>query len=139
MSTRNDGYLTDYVTDGFGDPPCTVLVAEDDADMRETLCLWLEREGPWDPIPVRDGREAMASLDASVDTLLLDRRMPELSGPELVDRLDETEFDGPVVVVSAYEPDEHLSGDDVAAYLVKPVDPVEVVEALERAVSAVED
>jgi len=81
-----------------------------------------------------DGRTTLDALDSSVDVLLLDRRMPEFSGPEVVDRLPESGFDGPIVVVSTREPDDSLSEDDVTDYLVKPVERETVVETLERAV-----
>lgn len=107
----------------------TVLLADDDDGFRETVRIWLD--GEWDVLEATTGTETLEMLDASVDVLVLDRRMPELSGPEVFDRLEETEFDGTVVVVSAYNPDEHLRETDVASYLVKPVDREEVVDQLE--------
>lgn len=47
--------------------------------------------------------------------------MPKLSGPEVIERLDHTSFDGDVIVSSAYRPDSHRGADDAAAYLNKPI------------------
>ncbi|WP_435066638.1 response regulator [Haloplanus sp. C73] len=107
----------------------TVLVADDDDAFRETLLLWLA-DSPWETRTASSGSEALSKLDDDVDAMILDRRMPDLSGPEVIDRLDDTDFDGPVVVLSAFEPDDHLDDDDAAAYLTKPIDGDALVETL---------
>ena len=110
----------------------TVLLADDDDAFRETLVIWLADEAEWSVREAADGVEALAELDESVDVLVLDRRMPELSGPEVVDRLDETAFDGDVVVLSAYEGDDYLNDGDVTTYLTKPIGREEFLEKLEE-------
>ena len=96
----------------------TVLVVEDDADLLATYEVWL---AAWDDVTVRsevDGQAALTAVD-DADVLVLDRKLPGLSGPEVLDRLG---ADRPaVVVVSAYQPDAHVREGDVDAYLVKPV------------------
>ncbi|MFB6135561.1 MAG: LytR/AlgR family response regulator transcription factor [Halobacteriaceae archaeon] len=111
--------------------PAVVLVVDDDEDFRETLRLWAVADGRWQVIEAPDGEAALRKLDESVDVVVLDRQMPNLSGPETLARLDDLSFEAPVVVVSAYEPDEYLNEDAVAAYLVKPVDRREFFDALE--------
>lgn len=114
--------------------PETVLLVDDDDDLREMMRLWLRREHDWEVREASTGAEALEQLDDSVDVVVLDRKMPELSGPEVVDRLEGSTFDGNTVVVSAFRPDTHLASDDVADYLVKPVDRQDLVRALERQV-----
>ncbi|MDS0297932.1 response regulator [Halogeometricum sp. S1BR25-6] len=111
----------------------TVLLVDDDEAFRETLVIWLAGEKGWSVREAADGEAALSELDASVDVLVLDRRMPNLSGPEVIDRLDETAFDGDVFVLSAYEADEHLNddGDRIAAYITKPIRREEFLERLE--------
>lgn len=111
----------------------TVLLADDDEEFRETLVIWLANEAEWSVREAVDGEDLLSKLDESVDVLVVDRKMPNLSGPEVVDRLDETEFDGDVFVLSAYEADEHLNGDDdsVTAYITKPIRRGEFLELLE--------
>jgi response regulator of citrate/malate metabolism len=59
--------------------------------------------------------------------------MPKVSGPEVVARLDETAFQGDVVVVSATRLDDRLDDDDhVVASLDKPVTREEFVTAIAR-------
>lgn len=98
----------------------TVLVVDDDDQFRETVALWLAGSG-WEVLEAANGAEALELLDDSVDVLVLDRRMPELPGSEVVDRVEGASFDGRIVVVSAYEPDSYLDEDDVAEYITKPI------------------
>ncbi|MFB6078956.1 MAG: response regulator [Halarchaeum sp.] len=114
--------------------PATVLLADDDDDLRETFALWLASGDGWECVEATDGNETLRLLDGDVDVLVLDRRMPGLSGPEVVDRLDETAFAGSVLVVSAYEEDAHLDADDVDGYLTKPIRHQTFVGTLERLV-----
>lgn len=118
--------------DEHRDSDVEVLLAEDDTAVRETFALWLDGRDGWSVREARTGSEALELLDEGVDVLVLDRRMPRLSGPEVVERLDDTRFDGAVVVLSAYEQDEHLDADDVTAYLTKPVDRAAFLARLER-------
>lgn len=109
----------------------TVLVVEDDEDLLGTYEVWL---AGWDDVTVRTALDGDAALtaadDAEVDVLVLDRKLPALSGPEVLDRLG---GDRPVIVVSAYQPDAHLREEDVAAYLVKPVTRDRFLDAICRA------
>lgn len=113
----------------------TILLAEDEDPARESYRLWFEMEDSWEVREATDGAEALSKLDNTVDVLVLDRHMPELSGSEVVGKLDGTAFTGPVVVVSAYKPDEQLSEKDVDAYLLKPVHNEELVEVIRQLLS----
>lgn len=113
----------------------TVLLTEDDDAFRETERIWLAHDGDWETREAADGEEALAALDDSVELLVLDQHMPAVSGPEVVARLDETTFEGDVVVVSASKLDDRLTHDEVvAATLDKPVDREEFVATLTRTV-----
>lgn len=109
-----------------------VLVAEDDPQMRETFAIWLDDRDDWQTTEVGDGAEVLARIDDTYDLLVLDRKMPALDGPSVVDGLDATSFDGNVVVVTAFRPDSHLDPDDVTEYLLKPVDKRCYLDTLER-------
>lgn len=109
----------------------TVLIAEDDDAFRETVGRWSEIGDRWHVRATPNGKEALTAVDEAVDVLVLDRRMPELSGHELIERLGETPFDGDVLVVSAYEASTDLNEADVDGYLTKPVSREAYVDALE--------
>ena len=67
----------------------TILVAEDDADLRGVLTTSLTRNGHR-VIPARDGAEALAAIEREhVDLLVLDLVMPNIDGFEVLARLKE--------------------------------------------------
>lgn len=83
--------------------PSTVLVVDDDADIRETIAILLEAEG-YPTLPAADGREALEQLHARSDVglILVDLRMPRLSGTDFVKalRADPRLASIPIVVMS---------------------------------------
>ena len=96
-----------------------VLVVEDEADLADLYAAWLG-----DDYRVRTaygGREALENLDSEVDVVLLDRRMPGLSGDEVLDAIQERGIDCQVAMVTAVEPDFDVLGMGFDDYLVKPV------------------
>jgi CheY-like chemotaxis protein len=85
----------------------SVLVIEDDADIRETVVSLLEDEVPWVQVSsARDGREALQLLEEGAEPCLalLDIMMPAMDGVEFLDALRDRGL-APmmhVVLVSAY-------------------------------------
>lgn len=63
----------------------TVLVVEDEEDIRETLCEFLDRAG-YKTISAKNGREALEMMHASAspDAILMDMMMPLMGGEELL-------------------------------------------------------
>ena len=114
-----------------------VLVVDDDPGMRETLGEILRR----DDIPCAtapSGRAAEEIVkEGGIALAIVDQRLPDVLGIELVDRLTAYDEDLPILLLSGYASAE----DAVAAvgkvedYLVKPVRPEQVVTA--RAVSRI--
>ena len=78
----------------------TLLIVEDDAKIRAQLTFQLRDEG-FAPAAVGSAEEAMTWLEGQVpDLLLLDVRLPGISGVELVRRLSEAGHLPPTVIVS---------------------------------------
>jgi DNA-binding response OmpR family regulator len=67
------------------------------------------------------GNEALEELDDSVAVVLLDRRMPDLSGDEALAEIRSRGFDCRVAMVTAVEPDFDIVAMGFDDYLVKPV------------------
>lgn len=107
--------------EGPGVRPDTVLLADDNGVLRESMAHWLTARTDWVVREAANGLEAVAGLDDGVDAVVLDREMPGLTGDEVVARLPETSFTGPVVVLSASPPDDRLDEESVDEYLMKPV------------------
>ena len=115
-------------------PNATVLIVDDEKPITDAYAQWLE-----DDYTVRtaySGSEALEKLDESVDVVLLDRRMPDLSGEDVLDKIHEQELKCRVALVSAVEPDFDILELGFDAYLEKPVSEAaelhETVETLLR-------
>ena len=108
----------------------TVLVVEDE---EETAQLYEDvLGGDYEVLVATDGEGALALLSPSVDVVLLDRRMPRMSGDEVLEEIRAREGDYRVVMVTAVDPDVDAIGLDFDDYLVKPVSPADLVDAVER-------
>jgi len=107
-----------------------VLIVEDESDLADLYSAWLG-----DHCAVRtayDGDEAVDALDDTIDVVLLDRRMPGLSGDEVLDAITERGIDCKVAMVTAVEPDFDIVEMGFDDYLVKPVSREDLVETVER-------
>jgi PAS domain S-box-containing protein len=115
----------------------TILVAEDDADLRGVLTASLTRNGHR-VIPARDGAEALAAIEREqVDLMVLDLVMPNIDGFEVLARLKEIAkgVTIPVIVVtgtdrSTTELQALRLGANV--YLTKPIEAAALTEEVTR-------
>ena len=83
-----------------------VLVVDDEDDIRSMLGIVLSTEG-WDVDEAADGREALLRAAAGrYDLVVLDLRMPEMSGLDVAQRLVADGFGGRLVLFSAFVDDE---------------------------------
>ncbi|MFB6154258.1 MAG: response regulator [Haloferacaceae archaeon] len=99
-----------------------VLVVDDEAAYTDLLAAWLEADYAVET--ATSGREALDALDAldsDVDVVLLDRRMPGLSGNEVLERLDDMDCTCGVAMVTAVEPSFDVVDMGFDDYLVKPI------------------
>lgn len=115
----------------------TILVAEDDADLRGVLTTSLARSGHR-VVQARDGAEALAAIEREqVDLMVLDLWMPNVDGFEVLERMKS--IDGasqiPVVVVTGSD----RMGSEVRAlrlganvYLTKPIEASALTEQVTR-------
>ena len=110
--------------------PPVVLVVEDEPDVAETYRRWLQSS--YDVRVAADGAAAMDELDESVDVVLLDRMMPEMSGEEVLRRIRDRGIDCRVAMVTAVEPDFDVVEMGFDAYLAKPPEREELFETIER-------
>ncbi|GAB3181989.1 LytTR family transcriptional regulator DNA-binding domain-containing protein [Nesterenkonia halophila] len=117
------------------------LIVDDEAPAREELRFLLEQIGTVQVVgEATNGEEALVLLDSlDYDLVLLDIRMPGLSGLELAGRLAEKPHRPRVIFTTAY-PDHAVEAFDLAAadYLVKPFDAERLRRAVERALAAAE-
>ncbi|MGQ4556233.1 HalX domain-containing protein [Halobellus sp. GM3] len=107
-----------------------VLVVEDEPDLADLYATWLRDE--YRVRTAYGGREALEELDDEVDVVLLDRRMPDLSGDEALEGIRERGVDCRVAMVTAVEPDFDIVEMGFDDYLVKPVSREALKETVEN-------
>jgi two-component system phosphate regulon response regulator PhoB len=113
-------------------PMHTILVVDDEAAIRDMLCIALEA-ADYNVIQAENAQQAhAAALDRNPDLVLLDWMMPGTSGLELLRRLkrDELTQKIPVIMLTAkVEEDSIIYGLDSGAddYISKPFSPRELV------------
>ena len=79
----------------------SILVAEDDADLRQGLIDLLEIEG-YQVLPCADGGQALTCYrQEKPDLLLLDVMMPELSGYDLCRQIRKNDSRTPIILITA--------------------------------------
>ncbi|MFC7186582.1 HalX domain-containing protein [Halorubrum yunnanense] len=106
----------------MSEQPPLVLVVEDEPDLADLYAAWLGDE--YRVRTAYGGQEALEELDRAddeVDAILLDRRMPGLSGDEVLSAVRERGIDCRVAMVTAVEPDFDILKMGFDDYLVKPV------------------
>ncbi|WP_243700389.1 response regulator transcription factor [Halorussus pelagicus] len=110
----------------------TVLIVDDEEPITDAYAQWLEED--YNVRTAYSGSEALDELDEGVDVVLLDRRMPNLSGEDVLARIHEQGLNCRVALVSAVEPDFDILELGFDAYLEKPVSKaeelLEIVETL---------
>ena len=108
----------------------TVLVVDDDRALADTCEYWLREE--YDVRVAYGGTQALERVDDSVDVVLLDRRMPDVSGDDVLEEIDARGLDCRVAMMTAVAPDTDIVEMPFDEYLVKPVDEERVTEAVEE-------
>lgn len=107
-----------------------VLVVEDDQEMASLLEEWLAES--YVVRLAHEGEEAMEVIDGEVDIVLLDRRLPRMSGDEVLRRIRERGLDCRVALITAVDIDIDVIEMDFDTYLRKPVSRADVRAAVEQ-------
>lgn len=120
----------------------TILLVEDNDDIRIITTIALEHGGRFDVVPAASGEEALRLAEShAVDLVLLDVMMPHMDGTETFAALREIDNtrDTPIVFLTAKaQPLEvqrllNLGAKDV---LTKPFDPLEIAERVAASIDA---
>ena len=110
----------------------TVLIVEDEKNLADLLGIWLQEQ--FEVYVAYAGEDALEIFaEESIDIVLLDRRMPGLSGTEVLQSIREGGDAQQVIMVTAVQPTEDLASIDVDDYLLKPIDRTKLLRAVEAA------
>jgi len=108
----------------------TVLIVEDEQHLADLYTGYLDDR--FDVRTAYSGEEGVERLRERVDVVLLDRRMPVVSGNEVLAEIEERGLPCRVAMVTAVNPDFDIIEMGVDGYLVKPVTREELSEVVER-------
>ncbi|WP_405103947.1 response regulator transcription factor [Oceanobacillus sp. FSL H7-0719] len=107
----------------------TILIVDDDPNIRELLRFYIQREG-YKAIEAADGAEALTQLDSiQIQLAIVDIMMPNIDGYQLCEEIRQT-YDIPVLMVTAkgeIQDKEKAYAAGTDDYIVKPFEPKEIL------------
>ncbi|MHC4715413.1 MAG: sigma-54-dependent transcriptional regulator [Planctomycetota bacterium] len=116
--------------------PKTVLIAEDEAVLREALAEMLTEEG-YEVLQAGDGKQAYElALERPLDLVLSDVRMPGMDGVTLLKQLQRLAPETPFIIITAYATVERAVAamrEGASDYLLKPVQFDDLLVKIQRA------
>ncbi len=112
-----------------------ILWADDEIDVLRAHILFLEEKG-YEVTPVNSGQDALDSVKSeSFDIIFLDENMPGLAGMETLSLIKEIDPNIPVIMITKSEDEgimTHAIGKKIADYLIKPVNPNQILLSLKK-------
>ena len=112
-----------------------LLWADDEMELLRAHLLFLEKKG-YEVVTVTNGTDAIEECKKrTFDLVLLDEMMPGLSGLETLQRIKEITPQVPVVMVTKSEEEDIMNqaiGQQIADYLIKPVNPNQILLTLKK-------
>ncbi|PSQ11434.1 hypothetical protein BRC93_05455 [Halobacteriales archaeon QS_5_70_15] len=101
-------------------PRPSVLIVDDDRDLADLYATWLQDD--YYTRTVYSGRDALDELHDGIDVVLLDRRLPDIPGDEVLVTLRDRGMDCRVSMVTAVNPGFDILELGFDDYLTKPID-----------------
>lgn len=100
------------------EPNPSILIIDDDPRLVNMYAGWLEED--YEVERAYNGEDGLAALNDEIDIVLLDRRMPGITGEEVLERIREWGIDTRVIMLTAVEPDLDIVEMDFDTYMLKP-------------------
>ncbi len=114
-----------------------ILIVEDDTAERELYEEMLKEE--YDTIKAKNGEKALEKISPEIDLIILDRKMPGLSGDQVLKRIrkaDKKDIQGiPTIMLTALDADLDIINMEFNDYLNKPVSPKELRQKIKETLS----
>ncbi len=117
----------------------TILWADDEIDLLKPHIMFLTAKG-YELLTVRSGGEALDVVASRhVDLVILDEHMPGITGLEALQQIKLTAPHIPVVMITKSEEEDIMDqaiGGKIADYLIKPVNPRQILSAIKKALDS---
>jgi DNA-binding response OmpR family regulator len=113
-----------------GSERATVLVVDDEEEVADVYALRLRNE--YETRTAYGGAEALETIDEDIDIVLLDRRMPDVHGDDVLAEIRERGYDVKVIMLTAVDPGTEIMEMDFDDYLCKPVEKADLVAAIDH-------
>lgn len=112
-----------------------ILWVDDEIESLKSQILFLKNKG-YEVTAVTNGYDALETLqEKQVDVVLLDESMPGMTGLETLAKIKEIQPSLPVVMITKNEAEyimEEAIGSQISDYLIKPVNPNQVLLSLKK-------
>jgi DNA-binding response OmpR family regulator len=113
-----------------GSDTATVLVVDDETEVADVYALRLRNE--YNTRVAYGGEAALETIGADVDVVLLDRRMPDLSGDEVLQTIRDSGYGCRVIMLTAVDPGLDIVEMPFDDYLCKPLEKEDLVAAIDQ-------
>ena len=120
------------VTESTAD--ATVLVVDDESEVADVYALRLRNN--YETETAYGGSQALERLDDDIDVVLLDRRMPDVGGDEVLEEIRARDISTRVIMITAVDPDFDIIDMPFDDYLCKPVEKDDLVAAIDQQLAA---
>lgn len=115
-----------------------ILWADDEIDLLKPQILFLQAKG-YDVTTVTNGHDALEEFSAQgdFDVVFLDESMPGMTGLEVLPKIKSLNAAIPVVLITKNEAEhvmEEAIGSQIADYLIKPVNPNQILLSLKKTI-----
>jgi CheY-like chemotaxis protein len=115
-----------------------ILWADDEIDLLKPQLIFLQKKG-YELSTVTNGHDAIEELesDPGIDVVFLDESMPGMTGIETLERIKSMKPNMPVVMITKNEAEhimEEAIGSQITDYLIKPVNPNQILLSLKKIV-----
>jgi len=112
----------------------TVLIVDDEKAVADVYALRLGDR--YETKTAYGGEAALEAVDGDIDLVLLDRRMPDVSGDDVLETIRERELGTRVIMITAVDPDFDIIDMPFDDYLCKPVEKDDLVAAIDQQLAA---
>ncbi len=116
-----------------------ILWADDEIELLKPHIMFLTAKG-YEMITANSGSDALACVgERHVDLVILDENMPGISGLDALTRIKQTAPHLPVIMITKSEEEDIMDqaiGGKIADYLIKPVNPNQILLAIKKALDA---